>query len=218
MAKGNDGNYLQHSVEVAVAVNLACKYANGRLHLALAHGMAPFEACGPLPHGQTRALLYRSLHAAQGSPDSSEPLIVAAYRATKASLAHYPNTAELLRAVIGEDRLTGGITEVDTAKWLQLEQGWSRSGIRPVNSSWRKQVSLGGALAYPAAALFVYATKPDVQRRFWAFVDELAERTNTIVSSCWLTHQGGNRNLAALLCSGFVLPAQWLPPGLNAGR
>jgi len=69
-----------------------------------------------------------------------------------------------------------------------------------------------------AAALFVYAVKPELQPRFWAFVDDLAKDTGTTAVSCWLTHQGGNRNLAALLCSAFVLPANWLPNGLNGGR
>jgi hypothetical protein len=68
------------------------------------------------------------------------------------------------------------------------------------------------------AALFVYAVKPQVQPVFWAFIDDLARQTGTTVASCWLTHQGGNRNLAGLLCSAFALPTDWLPDGLNAGR
>jgi len=43
MAKGNDGNYLQHCIEVEAAVRLAEMDAAGRLHIALTHGMRPFE-------------------------------------------------------------------------------------------------------------------------------------------------------------------------------
>lgn len=267
MAKGNDGNYLQHSVEVALATHLAARHPDGCLHVASAHGMAPFEACGELPNGQARLLLHGVLRAAQQAPASADPPILAAYRATNASLDHYPNTAELLRRVVGQDRLSGGITEVDAQKCEQLKHAWASSGVKPVNSSWRSQTSHRGVLTAPGAldfpwlftmdpmtyreggyaddnylyradlarvsgavgsfvasgkpgvgALFVYAVRPEVQPQFWAFVDDLAAHTKTTVTSCWLTHQGGNRNLAALLCSAFVLPPNWLPNGLVAGR
>ena len=56
VAKGNDGNYLQHSVEIAAAVRLAGKDSAGRLHIAVAHRMAPFEACDEPRPGQPRRL------------------------------------------------------------------------------------------------------------------------------------------------------------------
>lgn len=267
MAKGNDGNYLQHSVEVAAAVHLAAKNPQGRLHVALAHGMAPFETCGELPNGQARARLHDALLAAQNLRTSDESSIIKAYRATSASLEHYPNTGELLRWMIGQDRLSGGIAEVDPQKHAQLQEAWSGSGVVPVRSSWRAQTSPGGVLTCPASlgaswlfaadpmtyredgyndddkldredlsqvssaldsfiasgepgvpALFVYAVKPEVQPQSWAFVDCIARNTGTTAVSCWVTHQGGNRNLAALLCSNFVLPPSWLPHRVNVGR
>lgn len=54
MAKGNDGNYLQHSVEVALALHLASLQPEGRLHIALTHGMKPFERCDWEGTGQAR--------------------------------------------------------------------------------------------------------------------------------------------------------------------
>jgi hypothetical protein len=275
VAKGNDGNYLQHSVEVSAAVHLAAKHPERRLHIALAHGMAPLETCGELPDGQARKKFQRALRTAQKASKANESAIVSAYRATKASLDHYPNTGELLRRAIGPDRLSGGITELDPQKHVQLQDAWSGSRVKPVGSSWRAAVSPGGVLTSPAsldapwlftmdpmtyredgdaddnnlyradlarlsaaltrfvesgqpgvAAFFVYAVKPKVRPSFWAFVDELAGRvddlasrqTGTTVASCWLTHQGGNRNLAGLLCSAFALPTDWLPAGLNPGR
>ena len=56
MAKGNDGNYLQHCVEVEAAVQLAQASADGRLHVALTHGMAPFEQIDE-PKGNVHCLL-----------------------------------------------------------------------------------------------------------------------------------------------------------------
>jgi hypothetical protein len=67
VAKGNDGNYLQHSIEVAVALRLAATDPARRLHVALAHGMAPFETCDNPPAGQSRSLLERAL------PDHAQP-------------------------------------------------------------------------------------------------------------------------------------------------
>ncbi len=45
MAKGNDGNYLQHSIEVEIAHLLVAISSSGGLHASLTHGMAPFESC-----------------------------------------------------------------------------------------------------------------------------------------------------------------------------
>lgn len=267
MAKGNDGNYLQHSIEVAVAQYLARRSKQGALHVALTHGMAPFESSGELPNGQTRGLLHKALQAAQNPQTSGESPIISAYRQTKASLERYPNTGELLAATIGRHQLSGGIAEVDAQKYAKLIEVWSDSGVTPVNSSWRREIRPSGALSCPAtlaapwlfaadpmtfleggyadddklyradlsrlstmlkafiasdkpgvAALFVYAMKPDVQPQFWTFADDLAADTGMSMVSCWITHQGGNRNLAALLYSGVELPASQLPYGVHVGR
>lgn len=150
VAKGNDGNYFQHSVEVAVALQLTKLCMEGALHLALTHGMTPFERCGELPNGQARKLLHEALQAAQNPPTCGESTIVAAYRATKASLESYPNTGELLAAMIGRGQLSGGITEVVPQKHAELKKVWSGSGVTPVNSSWRHEVRPGGVLSCPA--------------------------------------------------------------------
>ena len=39
MAKGNDGNYLQHCVEVETATRLTQLDTQQRIHIALTHGM-----------------------------------------------------------------------------------------------------------------------------------------------------------------------------------
>ena len=56
------------------------------------------------------------------------------------------------------------------------------------------------------------------QRRFWAFVDKLAERLGAETGSYWVAHQGGNLNLAGLLFSNKELAWGFTPPGVKPGR
>jgi hypothetical protein len=66
MAKGNDGNYLQHSIEVDAAVRLAGTDPFGRLHIALTHGIAPFEPSEEPSNPPARSLLLRALSDSYG--------------------------------------------------------------------------------------------------------------------------------------------------------
>lgn len=267
MAKGNDGNYLQHSIEVAIGWRLATRIPGSRLHIALTHGMAPYEPCSACRWGQARGALTAALESARHPPREGELPIVSAYRLTKASSKHYPNTGELLAAIIGRDRLAGGITETDTEKYEELREAWVGSEVKAVAASWRRESQPGGVLMCPGclqspwlfsadpmtyhadgyadddqlygkdadlladvlrgflksgqpgvAALFVYAVRPEGRPDFWSFADDLAERTGAANASCWVTHQGGNRNLAALLGSVSVLRPAWLPDGVRLGR
>jgi len=166
MAKGNDGNYLQHSVEVALAIHLAAQHTARRLHIALTHGMAPFEPCGEVPDGQAKRLLHNALCAAQHAPIDAESSIVKAYREVNASLCHYPNTGELLRGVIGTNQLSGGITECDQQKHQELQDAWSGSRVIPVRSSWRAGVIPGGILmpSNPLDAPWLFSMDPMTYR------------------------------------------------------
>ena len=56
MAKGNDENYLQHCVEVEAAGRLTQVDAQGRVHIALVHGMEPCESFEASKCGQIRRL------------------------------------------------------------------------------------------------------------------------------------------------------------------
>jgi hypothetical protein len=229
VAKGNDGNYLQHSVEVAVALHLIKLSTQGGLHLALTHGMEPFERCGKLPNSRC---LQEALQAAQNPPTCGESPIVAAYRATKASLENYPNTGELLAAMIGRGRLSpGGVLSCPAtlrAPWLFAadpmtfrQDGYLDDDRLYQEDLSRLSTTLKGFIASGEpgmAAIFVYSVKPDVQPQFWAFADVLAADSGAFVVSCWMTHQDLKRNLAALFYSSVALPANWLPHGVNAGR
>ena len=149
MAKGNDGNYLQHCIEIEAATRLAQIDTKGRLHLALTHGMKPFEKLEK-PNRNAHCLLYDALsEASRNPPQCDERQIVKAYRKTMASKERYPNTAELLRAIMKTDKLSGGITEYDGDKYKMLAKSWFGSKINVAHSSWRKQLGPDGAPEVP---------------------------------------------------------------------
>ncbi len=266
MAKGNNGNYLQHSIEVALAWHLVTRTAGNHLHISLTHGMAPYESCGCLPNGQTKTLLDNALSRAKEPRADGETPIVSAYRATKAKRCRYPNTGELLAAVIGRDHLHGGITETCSYKHTKLASAWKATGVKAVRASWRAEILPRGILSCPeslscpwlfsadpmtysekpckdddklyrddlgllegvlkpfiesgqpgAASLFVYAVRKDNRPKFWSFAKELAERIGTVLISAWVPHQGGNRNLAAILLSPAMFRPTWFAEGVQCG-
>lgn len=149
MAKGNDGNYLQHCVEIEAAVHLAQTGPEGLLHIALTHGMAPFEKLAKPMRNAHRLLDGALSEASCVSVGCNERRIVTAYRNAAASSEHYPNTAELLRAVIGSERLSGGITEFDCRKYRDLVEAWTVSKVNISQESWRKQLGPLGVLSCP---------------------------------------------------------------------
>ena len=268
MAKGNDGNYLQHSIELAAAKHLVAANSNA-LHIALAHGMAPFEPFERKLAESAPGLTRRRVKAALRLADpcapqrTDEPLIVTAYRKAEASDEHYPNSAALLRTLRIGDRslgLCGGVSETCPEKHKQLAAAWAGSSLRTARASWRQEVRPGGVLACPEnlqnpwlftmdpmtyredgnsdddnlhkhditllsealtpyvdsgqpgmVALFAYNVRPEQRQRFWDFVDELVRQTSAKgVRRHWLTHRGGNRNLAALLFSAIDVPEDFL--------
>ena len=176
MAKGNDGNYLQHSIEVEIAAHLAQAGGEGRLHIALTHGMGPYEPFEQPLEEPIPGLARRLLKCALAAPESDKSPIVAAYRETGACEKHYPNSAELLRSVVGTDKLAGGITEVDCARHKKLADAWSGSCVVPVRSSWRRQVEPGGIL-----------TARDDLRTPWLFsMDPMTYIENDVEDDCRL--------------------------------
>ena len=268
MAKGNDGNYLQHCVEVEAAARLSEMDAQRRVRIALTHGMEPYEPFDPKTPGQSRKLIENALEEARGPRRLDERRIVAAYRETKASKENYPNSANLLRAVVGVEKLSGGITESHPVKHAKLAHAWRETAVNTACSSWRRQLEAGGILTCPAdlqtpwlftmdpmtysempgsedsdklhkcdidllsealirylaigkpgiAVFFVYGVQPTKQPVFWKFMDDLAERVGAEPRSYWLTHQGGNRNLAGLISSDAEILDGFSPPCLNLGR
>ena len=150
MAKGNNGNYLQHCIEIEAAVRLLKASADGCLHVALTHGMEPFEELEERKAKFKTDILYEALAESAGEPQRDEREIVRAYRKCRASPQHYPNSAELLRTVVGTGGLSGGITEMDLTKHESLKKAWRGTRIRAINSSWRAQVGRDGVLDCPS--------------------------------------------------------------------
>ena len=68
------------------------------------------------------------------------------------------------------------------------------------------------------ATLFVYAVRPENRHLFWAFLDDLAAGIGANTRSYWVTHQGGNRNLAGLLHAGIEFLPDFEPPQIHSGR
>lgn len=144
MAKGNDGNLLQHCIEAELATALS---DGGLLHLVTTHAMAPFEKLD----GTTSAhklfdfwLRRSGLH----YPLDDLPRVLAAYRATNAGPSRYPNSSELLRACVGAPKLSGVICEVVEGKAQQLtkrlcEAEWVNTTLRVHRGSWRSAPKLG---------------------------------------------------------------------------
>ena len=93
MAKGNDGNLLQHTIEVETASWLTAK--SKKLHVVITHGMAPFEEFETRKNPSYIKLLDDWLEKSQDASLSATPRILDAYRHTNASAAHYPNTCLL---------------------------------------------------------------------------------------------------------------------------
>jgi len=162
MAKGNDGNYLQHCLEVEAAARLAKLAMQGHIHIALAHGMAPCESFGPKKRRQSRHVIRKVLEEARLTQQLDERRIVAVYRETKASCKTYPNSARLLDAVAGVVKLSGGIAEIDGEKHCQLARAWRGTAVKTARSSWRRQMEAGGVLRCPAdlRAPWLFAMDP----------------------------------------------------------
>lgn len=165
MAKGNDGNLLQHEVELRLATRLA-GLGDGRLHVALTHGMAPYERCdhprATVAHDRLDDVLKRLA----GRPTPEDTPLVRAYRTCAATREHYPNSAELIASLIGRDNVEGCITETDPVKFEELAAAWAGTHVQVRKGSWRREAVGGGALRCP----------PDLDRPWLFSMDPLTWR------------------------------------------
>lgn len=143
MAKGNDGNLMQHAVECDVIRHLADDQSTGELYLVTTHSMGPFEKLSDagrpfskklttwLDVASGKTLRFRSVD------DDSLPAVVAAYRATHTSYLHYPNTATLATAMLGEERLTGWLSEKSVDTFDLLASACAGKRLIPLLGNWR---------------------------------------------------------------------------------
>jgi hypothetical protein len=125
MAKGNDGNLLQHGIELA-AVSAIDRLPT---FLTCTHSMAPRERCDD-PR-RDRRLRYWLNEA------GNTPSVARAYRETNASLESYPNTSELIASLIGNEKLRGDLFEVCDDKIRELRARWNGYPVTVHGQSWR---------------------------------------------------------------------------------
>lgn len=141
MAKGNNGNLLQHFTECEIARYLTNEPGASNLHVVFTHGMAPRESFDKernTPHLALDRCLCKARLDESGKL-GCEFAVVEAYRETKASANSYPNSAELVARIVGGDEaLHGLICETCAAKHTALTERWSGSEVSIHRGSWRK--------------------------------------------------------------------------------
>lgn len=144
MAKGNNGNLLQHFVETELATTLTDGMLEKRFYAVFTHGMAPFEPCEPLAEGEPAEL--RSLlkvlpgFDASWAEESGFP-VLKAYKRLQASETNFPNSAEVVSSVLGDKAiLRGEICEQKPELAEELAKMWDVSTVNVRKGSWRDAV------------------------------------------------------------------------------
>jgi hypothetical protein len=217
VAKGNNGNLLQHFVECEMASELTQQMLTKRLHVIFTHGMAPYEKCEPLPPGEPGEL--RDLLKALGGIDEGaiEALgfpVLLAYKRLGATEDHFPNSAEVVASVLADRAaIAGEICENDATRAAGLTDAWGMSSMNIRQGSWRDAVKY---LVAPAKtdtpwlfAMDPYAFK---QREFLEIEDDgyLDQHDLLTLKPIVTGHfNTGARGIASVL-SYHMLPAEAL--------
>jgi hypothetical protein len=140
VARGNEGNLLQHAVEVALADKLLAGGAR-ELHLVCTHSMAPFE---PLVDdaslGSSARLRGRLRQAAASGPSDDHTPLVRAYRDLGATSERYPNTAALVEWVAQRHArgLRGTLLDIEPAVTSALTSRFPSLAV--VTGDWRQHL------------------------------------------------------------------------------
>jgi len=144
VAKGNNGNLLQHFVESELAVTLTDGMLEKRFYTVFTHGMAPFEPCEPLAPEEPPELrnLLKALPTLDASwAEESGIPVLKAYKRLQATEEHFPNSAEVVASVLGDKSiLRGEICEQKAEFAEQLQQMWDMSTVNVRKGSWRDAV------------------------------------------------------------------------------
>ena len=146
MAKGNDGNLLQHTVECEIVRELLAQSGASRLNLIATHGMAPFESLTDTGRPNTK-LLRDWLDVATGrirkfrfEDCENLPAVVRAYRQCHTTFLHYPNTPELAAALVGRGNLDGFVCELNGDTCKKLKDVWDGTKLGLLHGEWRDHV------------------------------------------------------------------------------
>lgn len=144
MARGNDGNLLQHTVESALTARLVAGSNTRGLCFTCTHSMGPFEPIEPGAEDRKRRFKkwwQWALTEAPAGTDKTEPAVLRAYRSCRrVETDLYPNSAEIVSASVGRERLRGSLVECDQRKHQALAERWRKTGVRTICGSWRDQL------------------------------------------------------------------------------
>ncbi len=125
MARGNDGNLLQHGIELA-AISAIDRLP---VFLTCTHSMAPRERCDD-PKRDRRLRHWLNAY-------TDTPSVAHAYRETNATLDSYPNSAELIASLVGDENLRGDLFEVCADRIRDLCARWNDHSVDVRGQSWR---------------------------------------------------------------------------------
>lgn len=141
MARGNDGNLMQHAIEAELVTSLATGQG---MYLLTTHSMAPFEPFDPRGEDQDKNRWKRFDYwwkRALSDPQADDPNILKAYRLTRQRQPElYPNTAEVAAELIGRGTLCGNLIEVDGPKCNALHAAWAKNSLTVHEGSWRAEL------------------------------------------------------------------------------
>jgi hypothetical protein len=140
MARGNDGNLLQHAIESELAGGLAGADSAPGLWLTCTHSMAPFEPFyrPPTEQGNQRQRFEHWWERALNIDEAAGPPVLRGYRCCRqGNRDGYPNSAEISSEIIGREHLAGTLVEFKDAKYHALVDRWSGTKVRIKQGSWR---------------------------------------------------------------------------------
>lgn len=209
MARGNDGNLLQHTVEAKIATELAGQGQG--LYLVCTHAMAPFERLRPrneeYVRGRMRFDWWWARAANEALLQAEEPPVLVGYRNCRQQNHDlYPNTGQIISALLGRDHVNGVLVEYDQCTFDQLMR-WSLGGcLKPVRGSWRARLNdiQAPSLDYP----WLFTMDPmtftqadlDDDKLHPADLDRLVAPVRSFL-------QSGQRGVFAAFCYSFRMEA-----------
>jgi hypothetical protein len=156
MASGNNGNILQHFVELEAAQGLLSAPGAGGLRCVFTHGMAPFEGFQhPLPENDAKTrVMGRALRMSERlrkglDPREGQSLLFQAFGDLDVGQTHYPNSGVLMDWLARQRNLglRMAIAETSPAAQAALVERWpgaeEDARVKVFPESWRALLKEG---------------------------------------------------------------------------
>jgi hypothetical protein len=147
MARGNDGNLIQHTIESDLAAHLSASDSLNRLWLTCTHSMEPFA---PIQHGRFERAARRrrfeywwqcALLDDEAGPEPNPPVLRAYRHCRQIDRDRYPNSAEIVSALIGRQQLAGTLVELKDVNYQALIERWNGTAVTIKPGSWRQELT-----------------------------------------------------------------------------